>query len=335
MAVPTNTVQTFAMVGIREDLSDVITNIAPMEVPFYSMCKKGTCKNRTPEWMKDGLAAGDPTNKRIEGDEAGNADAGSQPTRLKNVVQLMDKVVEVSTTAQAVESAGRGSELKYQVAKKGKELKRDIELRITGNFGSVAGNASAAGELAGAEAWIETNVSRGNNGASGGFDTGDGLVDAATDGDARAYTETLLKDVVRQAWEAGGDPSLVMCTGAKKQTSSGFSGIATQYRDSGQSRKQAVILGAADVYVSDFGEHRIVPNRFMGAGTGRSSASNGLYAGRSVLVLDPKTWTLKFLQPFKTEPLAKTGHSDKRMLSCEFTLAVSDEAANGVIADLS
>jgi hypothetical protein len=334
MTVPTNTVQTFAMVGIREDLSDVITNIAPMDVPFYSMCKKGTAKNRTPEWLKDTLAAGDPTNKRVEGDAAGDADAGSQPTRLKNVVQLMDKVVEVSTTAQAVDAAGRSNELKFQVAKKGKELKRDIELRITGNFASVVGNASTAGELGGAEAWIETNVSRGNTGASGGFNTGTGLVDKADDGDARTYTEDLLKDVVRQAWEAGGDPSIIMCTGSKKQTSSGFQGIATQYKEN-PGKRQATILGAADVYVSDFGEHRIVPNRFMGAGTGRSPASSGLYAGRSVLVLDPKTWMLKFLQPFKTEPLAKLGHSDKRMLSCEFTLAVTDEAANGVIADLS
>lgn len=334
MTVPTNTVQTFAMVGIREDLSDVITNIAPMDVPFYSMCKKGTAKNRSPEWLKDTLAAGDPTNKRVEGDEAGNADTGSQPTRLKNYVQLMDKVVEVSTTAQAVDAAGRANELKFQVAKKGKELKRDMELRITGNFASVAGNASTAGELGGAEAWIETNVSRGNNGASGGFNTGTGIVDAATDGDNRSYTETLLKSVIVQAWEAGGDPSVIMCTGAKKQTSSGFSGIATQYREN-TGRRQATILGAADVYVSDFGEHRIVPNRFMGAGTGRSAGSTGLYAGEAVLVLTPSTWSVKFLQPFKTEPLAKTGHSDKRMLSAEFTLACSDEAANGVIADLS
>jgi hypothetical protein len=299
------------------------------------MCKKGKCKNRTPEWQKDTLADPDPTNKRIEGDAAGDALATTQPERLKNIVQLMDKVIEVSTTAQAVETAGRSNELAYETAKRGKELKRDIEMRITGNYGAVLGNASTAGELAGAEAWIETNSSRGNNGASGGFDSSDGLVDLATDGDTRTYTEALLKAAILEAWNNGGVPTTVMCTGTKKQTSSGFDGIATQYQQNQpSSRKQAVILGAADVYISDFGSHRIVPNRFMGAGTGRS-ATNGLYAGLSVLVLDPATWMLKFLQPFKTEPLAKLGHSDKKMLSVELTLAVSEEKSNAIVADLS
>lgn len=336
MTVPTNTVQTFAMVGIREDLSDVITNIAPMDVPFFSMCKKGKCKNRTPEWQKDTLADPDPTNKRIEGDAAGNALSTNQPSRLKNVVQLMDKVIEVSTTAQAVDTAGRSNELKYETAKRAKELKRDMEMRITGNFASVVGNASTEGELGGAESWIETNADRGAGGAAGGYNSGTGVVDLATDGTPAAYTETRLKAVIKSAWDAGGMPSLIMCTGTKKQTSSGFSGIATQYQQNQpSSRRQGVILGAADVYISDFGVHRIVPNRFMGAGTGRSDEGNGLYAGLSVLVLDPSTWMLKFLQPFKTTPLAKLGHSDKRMLSTEFTLAVSDEAANGIVADCS
>ena len=330
MTVPTNTVQTFAMVGIREDLADTITNIAPMDVPFYSMIKKGTTKSRTPEWEKDTLANPDPTNAVVEGDDVA-ADAGSQPTRLKNIVQLFDKVVSVSDTAQAVDSAGQKDELAYQVAKKGKELKRDIEMRITGNYTSVLGNASTAGQLAGAEGWFTTNVSRGSGGASGGYSSG--IVTLATDGTPRTYTEALLKAVIKSTWDSGGDPTIIMCTGAKKQLSSAFVGIATQYREN-SGRKQATILGAADVYVSDFGEHRIVPNRFMGAGTGRTPAS-GLYAGLSVLVLDPKTWALKTLQAMKITPLAKTGHSDKKMLHTELTLACSDEAANGIVADLT
>jgi Family of unknown function (DUF5309) len=158
MAVPTNTLQTFAMANIREELSDVITMIDPTEVPFYSMCKKGTAKSRTPEWQNDGLAAPDPTNATIEGDAATN-DALTGPSRLKNVVQLFDKVIEVSSTAQAVDNAGMGNPKAYQMMKKAKELKRDMEARFAGNFSSVIGAAGTAGQAAGAEAHIKTNVS--------------------------------------------------------------------------------------------------------------------------------------------------------------------------------
>jgi hypothetical protein len=317
MAVPTGTVQTFAMVGIREELSDVITNISPMDVPFYSMCKKGKTKSRSPEWQQDSLADADGDNAVVEGYDV-TADAAVATVRLKNYVQLMDKVVSVSTTAQSVESAGRSNELKYQVAKKGKELKRDIEKRITGNYASVVGNTSTAGKCAGAEAWIETNVS--TVGAVGGYDTGTGLVDAATDSTQRAITEAMLKEVVREAWASGGEPTMVMVGPFNKQAISGFTGIATQYREN-SGMKQASILGAADVYISDFGELRVVANRFS--------------RDRTALVLQPDTWEIKFLQPFSTTPLAKTGHNDKRMLATEFTLANSDEASNGKIADLT
>jgi hypothetical protein len=321
MAVPTGTVQTFAMVGIREDLSDVISNISPTETPMYSMARKGRTGSRSPEWQIDTLQAADPDNKTIEGDDV-TGDTMQQPTRVKNYVQLMDKVVIVSTTGQAVDAAGRASELKYQVAKSGQELKRDIEARITQNDASVVGAAGTAGEMAGAESWIETNTSLGATGTVGGFDSGTGLVDAPGDGTQRAADEAQLKEVIRECWTAGGDPSVIMVGGFNKQAFSAFSGIATQYKDNGgRSLSRAVILGAADMYVSDFGEHRIIPNRFQ--------------RDRTALVLDPSLWELKFLQPFKTVPLAKTGHSDKRLMSAELTLCCKNEAGNGKVADLN
>lgn len=319
MAVPTNTVQTFAMIGIREDLSDVITNIAPMDTPFYSMCRKGKTGSRTPEWQKDSLAAADKTNATIEGDDV-TADAATHPERVKNVVQLMDKSISVSSTGQAVNTAGRANELNYQTMKKSKELKRDMEARLTQNDASVLGAAGTAGELGGMESWIETNTSRGGSGADGGFNSGTGIVDAPTDGTQRAYTETLLKAVIKDVWTEGGSPSTIMVGGSNKQVGSGFAGIATQYREN-SGMKQATILGAADVYVSDFGEHRVVPNRFN--------------RDRTAAVLTPSTWEVKFLQPFRRDKLAKTGHNDKRLLSAEFTLCCKEEKANGVVADLT
>lgn len=340
MTVNSNAVQTFAMVGIREDLADVITLTDPMEVPFYSGIKKGSAKNRTPEWQADSLAAPDVANKVVEGTADPGNDAGSQPVRLKNIVQLMDKVVEVSTTAQAVETAGRSNELAYQVVKKGKELKRDMEAICTGNFASVLGTSSVAGAMGGAEAYIKTNVDRGATGASGGFNTGTGLIVAATDGTLRTATETLLKGVIQQAWTRGGNPSTIMVNGAMKQKFSGFGGIATQYRDNpGQSA--AVIIAAADVYKSDFGLHSIVPNRFIGHGAGsrdntwtNKARTTAADANRTALVLDMSSWEAAFLQPMKTTDLAKTGHSDRKMIACEWTLECSDETKNGVLADI-
>ena len=322
MAVPAETVQTFAMFGIREDLSDVISNIAPTETPFYSMCKKGTAKNRSPEWQTDTLADADATNAAIEGDDVA-ADAVVATVRLKNYTQIMDKTVSVSTTGQAVDTAGRANELKYQVAKNGQELKRDIEARAVGNYASLAGDASTASTMAGAEAWITTNQGTVEAGGTAGGWDGAGIVDAQVNATATIdATEAQLKDVIRLCWAEGGDPTVILVNGEIKQAYSEFTGIATQYRDNpGRSTAKASILAAADVYISDFGTHSIMPDRFMST--------------RSALVLDPKLWELKFLQPFKTVPLAKTGHNDKRLMSVELTLCSKNELGNGKVVDIN
>ena len=340
MAVPSNTVQTFAQVGIKEDVTDVITMTDPTEVPFYSGIAKGSRKSRTPEWMTDTLAAPNPQNKTIEGDDATN-DAGSQPAKIKNVVQLFDKVLQVSSTAQAVDTYGRSNELSYQVVKAGKEIKRDIEARITGNFSSVVGNASTAGECAGAPSMLTSNVSRGSGGANGGYNSGSGLITLGTDGTLRTITEQMFKDVIASATIRGGKPSTIMVGPQMKQKiSTTFTGIATQQRDN-PGTKAAVIIAAADVYKSDFGLHSIEFNRFIGHGGGArdNTWTNGARtvtatANRDVLVLDMSSWKCSFLQAMKTTDLAKTGHSDRKMLSCELTLECSDERKNGIVADV-
>ncbi len=331
MAVPTNTVQTFAQIGIREQLSDVITNIAPEETPFYALCRKGVTKSRTPEWLRDTLPNPDPANANVEGDDATGDNLG-QPDRLKNVVQLFDKTAIVSDTANAVETAGRENELKYVLAKAGKAAKRDVEMRICGNYASALGNASTAGTMAGFEGWITSNVDRGATGANGGYSSGTGLVTAATDGTARTFTEALLKGVIKKIWDAGGEPSTIMLSGSKKQTASTFPGIASQTNDiNGQNK--VLVYGATDIYRSDFGQHKFVPNRFVGA-SGTRTATNGLYPGQTALIMTPSTWEVKFLQPWATVPLARTGHAEKRLLKAELTLCCKEERANGVVADL-
>ena len=335
MTVLTNTVQTFQEVGIREQLSDVIFNISPTEVPFTSMARKGKATNRTPEWLRDTLRKPNAANAQVEGTDSPTALSAGQPDRLKNVVQLFDGTVIVSDTAVAVNTAGRANEMKYQVAKEAKALKRDIELRVTGNYGVTTGNASTAGQMAGAEAWIATNASRGSGGSAGTYTNGTGQA-AATDGTGRAFTESLLKTVIQNVWNSGGEADTIMLSGAKKQTFSTFGGIATQFNQVNDQNK-VMIYGAADIYKSDFGQHKVVPNRFMGgAASVRTADSNsGLFPGQSVLILTPNTWEIMFLQPFTTIPLARTGHAEKRLLKAECTLACKEERGNGIIADLS
>lgn len=323
MTVPTGTFQTFQQTGIREDLSDVIYDISPVETPFLSLARRGKTTNRFAEWQTDALAAAVGTNATIEGDDA-TTDTATATTRLRNFCQLMDKVVRTSSTADAVLTAGRKRELNYQVVKRGRELKRDMETRLTGNFGSSAGTASTPRELGGLESWYVTNTDRAASGAAdGGYSATNNTTGAATDtsaGALRTFTETLLKTAVRTAWSAGGSPELIMTGPFNKQVASNFSGIATLYRDTAGSMRPASILAAADIYVSDYGQHRIIPNRFS--------------RDRTVHVLDMDFWEVAYLQPFKIERLAKTGHSERRMLSVEFTLCSKNEAASAVIADL-
>lgn len=340
MTVPSSTVQTFAQVGIKENVTDIITLTDPTETPFYSGIAKGTRKSRTPEWQVDSLSDPNPNNKTIEGDDVAN-DAATQPVRQKNVVQLFDKVIGVSSTARAVDTYGRGDELEYQMVKAGKAIKRDMEARFTGNFASVLGAAGTAGEAAGAAAFMTSNVDRGATGASGGYQTGTGLINAATDGTLRTITETLFKGVIAAAAMRGGNPSTIMVNAQMKQkVSSAFTGIATQYNQLNQQSKN-VIVGAADVYKSDFGLHTILFNRFVGHGGGSrdntwtaKARTVQATANRDVLILDMSSWKVDFLQPMKSTELAKLGHSDRKMLFCEATLECSDEAKNGILADV-
>ena len=220
-------------------------------------------------------------------------------------------------------------------------MKRDIEARLTGNFASVLGAAGTAGECAGVPAFITSNVSRGATGASGGYQTGTGLINAATDGTLRTVSETLFKDTIALAAIRGGKPNTIMVNAQMKQKiSSSFVGIATQYNNLNQSGKNTIVA-SADVYKSDFGLHSIEFNRLLGHGASprdntwtNKARTVQATANRDVLILDMSSWKVDFLQPMKTTDLAKTGHSDRKMIFCELTLECTDEAKNAILADV-
>ena len=312
MAQPTNTFDTYDSVGEREDLSDVIYSIAPTDTPFLSSAAKTKATAVLHEWQTDALAAAASNNAVIEGDEAG-LDASVATVRLSNSSQIMDKTVVITGTQESVDKAGRASEVAYQIAKRAKELKRDMEACITGNIAEVGGNSTTARKMGTLGAWTITNDNKASDGT-----TGAGIGNTArTDGTQRAFTEAQLKDVIKSVWNAGGDPSMVMCGPFNKQKLSGFTGNSTRF-DAGA---DATLYTSVDVYASDFGQLQVVPNRFS--------------RDRDAYVLDMEYWGIAFLRDFSMHELAKTGDSEKRQLLVEATLESRNEGASGLVADLT
>lgn len=316
MAIIANTFQTFQAKGIREDLSNVISNIAPDEVPFQSNIGKGSVKNTFFEWQVDDLASAG-ANAQIEGDDVTTYDSVNPTVRLGNYTQITRKTIVLADTMESVDKAGRRSEMAYQIAKKAKELKRDHEFIMLSNQGAAAGSTSTARTTGSLLSFLKSNFSLGATGAN---PTYTNIPTATrTDGTQRVFTEALLKDVIQQVWKNGGKTDMLMVGPVNKQRASTFTGISQQRTETG--RKSATIIGAADVYLSDFGTLSIVPNRFQ--------------RERDAFLLDTEYASVEMLRPYAVKDLAKTGDAEKKLLISEWGLKVLNEKAHGIIADLT
>ena len=312
------TYQTYTAIGQREDLANVIYNISPTDTPFMTSVGKTSATAVYHEWQKDSLAAVNTSNAVVEGAAASDATL-SPTTRIGNRTQISAKTVKVSGTLETVNKAGRKSEKAYQLAKASAEIKRDMEAILLSNQVASAGDASTARVLGGLQTWLNTNYSGGTSGTAGASGT-----TARVTGTDRAFTQTILNTVIQSAYVAGGSPTILMVTPAQKVVASTFAGIATRYKDI-PSNVQASIIAAADVFVSDFGTISIVPNRFI-----PNTDSDDV-----AFLLDPEMASVAYLRPFQTNELAKTGDADVTQLLVEYTLEVKNEAAHGIIADLS
>jgi hypothetical protein len=317
MAIVTNTFTTFDAKGIREDLSNIITNIAPEDVPYQSNIGRESISNSLFEWQTDTLAAA-AANKQIEGDDVSSFDAVVATVRLQNYAQISRKTIILSNTEEVVNKAGRRSELAYQIAKRGSELKRDQEFTMLNGAVAAAGSTSVARGTASLGAFIKTNVDKQTDGTNPSYTT---LPNSArTDGTVRTFTETILKNVIQQVWTAGGTPKILMTGPVNKQRVSGFSGIASSRYNINGGEKPATLIGAVDIYVSDFGQVSVIANRFQ--------------RERDAWVLDPEYAKMTVLRPYQSLDLATTGDASKKMLLIEFGHKVLAENAHGLAADL-
>ena len=312
------TYKTYESVGNREDLTDVIYNISPTDTPFMSSVGKTNATAVYHEWQTDSLADASTANAVVEGADATSATL-APTTRVGNRTQISQKTIQIAGTLESIDKAGRKSEKAYQLSKASSELKRDMEKILLSNQAAVTGDASTARKLGSLQAWLETNyVGAGTAGSDG--------TTARVSGTDAAFTETMLKNAVKAAYEQGGNPSVLMVTPTQKQVVSGFAGIAEQ-RYQAPSNAPTTIVGAADVYLSDFGTLSVVPNRFMSADADDD--------GEVAFVLDPEYASIAYLRPFATNELAKTGDSEKTQLLVEYTLEVKNEKAHAIIADLA
>lgn len=333
MTVPTGTYQSYTEAVDKEDFHNMIYDISPTETPLFSMAKRLKAKSKLHQWQTDRLATASATNSNIEGDDA-TGDTASPTVNLKNYTQLMDKVAIVSTSMEAQDHYGIDSMMSYQVAKRSKEIKRDLEAALCQNNAATAGAAASAALMASLESWLMMSDRVGaNNTANGtscgsnetttpGWSTSSGIpltapIDSSSAG---SVSETILKNCIARTWSQGGDPSVLLMGALTKAKVSTFAGIATRFREVG-SKQQAQIISGADVFVSDLGEHKLVPSRFM-----RSSV---------ILGIDPEYVGVAFLQPFSTKELAVNGHAMKRMVSAEATLVVQNPLAHFKISDIN
>lgn len=312
MAAPTGAFTSVSAVGQREDLTDIIYDISPMDTPFLSSIGRTKAMAVLHEWQTDSLAAASTTNAEVEGFDVTGA-SSTATSRVTNYCQIQSKDLVVSRTLRSVRTAGRADEFDYQTAKRGRELRRDMEKTALNNQGATA-TSDCARFMRGVPSWLDTNTSVANCGA-------DATASTATRTDAtagnRRLTEALVRTVMEAVWNSGGEPTMLMVGPVNKGViSTDFCGRASSTVLVSRDRAQ----GSIDLYASDFGDLRVVPNRFQ--------------RDREALIIDPEMAAAAFIDGILREPLAKTGDSDKMMLVTEWTLEMRNEAAHGGVFDL-
>ena len=328
MAVPTNERLTYGAVGIREDLSNIIYNISPMDTPFVNGCGRGSADNTNFEWQTDELKTA-AMNTQLEGNDY-TSTAATEPRRLSNYTQISATQVQSSGTAEAVDFAGRKSTQAYQLAKRAKEMKRDMEYMLLMGTVKNIGAAGTARETAGFSTWVGTNDAATSNvvaastGAgitnSGASTYPDGTTNSATGGANTTTTIALINNVAERVWNLGGTPDTILCNGTVKGTIScstvGGAVVAAPRKDIG-SKDNITAVNAVDVLVTDFGTFKVVPDRFIPA--------------TNVDFVDFDLWSVDYLRPFRTETLAKSGDSVKQLLIAEYGLRAKNGNGSGQI----
>lgn len=317
---------------VREDVMDQIWDISDIPLPFMETAGEDSANQSYTEWTIDEYPAPDVTNFNVSGADASGNDA-SGGTRVGNHCANSDKSLQVTHRAQATDTIGRENERAYQIMRAQQKLKRDLEAIGLLNNASVADNGDAiAGEPGGLDAWLETNVEVGATGAVGGFNVATSIVDAATNGTARALSEATLSDAIESCYNNNGNPTVLMSVpGICKRLSRYLFGAATiatptaNVRGTGGGEAQTA-QGYINVLVTDFGfTLEITPNRLQQYTAGNEA---------TVFGIDPGMVAYAYLERFRTYPLGKAGTADKDQVNVDWTIKVYNEKAHFSVRDI-
>lgn len=324
-----NTTATYGVTsagGMREDLSDVIYDLFPEDTWAMSNLDREEAQSTYTEWLAQELAA-PAANIQLEGDDATFASLAA-PARLGSYLQISSKTFLVSDSLEAVSKAGRKSEVARGAIVRMRELKRDMETRICQSGISTAGAIGTGRTTAGMEAWIgdatasaggashvvlATSTSAATTPPITSGTPGTAITDGTTTG---ALTSTALNYALQGAWEDGGDPRVILVTAKQKAVIDTFTGVATRFVDVGRAQ-EASIIGAANLYVSDFGRHQVILNRY-----GRDV---------TVLCLDPSYWAVRYLRKPQKRELARTGDGTKYQIINEWALVCRNPKAHSKV----
>lgn len=294
------TYTTYETIGNKEDISDIISNIAPAKVPFQTMCGTEKIDARIFQWQEDTLRA-QAVNAKAEG--ADSTDVDRVPTALRtSYSHILSESFKISATADRVEKYGRAKETAYQLAKTGEELKRDLEHAMVGvTQAAVAGDNTGpvARKMASASAQIHANTT--------------------VAGGTAALTEAMVLSMQQKVYTEGGDASILMIKPADSLIVAGFTGASGRSRTINDGSKK--LVNAVELYVSPFGEVKVVLNRFQ-----LTSIALGL---------DPDMWNKCILRNWTREALAKVGDADRQFIVGEFSLKHKNWKASGLINALT
>lgn len=305
--------------GVREQLSNLISNISPSDTPLCTILQKESCADNRFEWQTDVLSTA-AQNHQVSGFDITTYNALTATVRMISYTSLASRDFVIAGDVEFAETAGRESEVGYQMTKVSKELKRDIETNYTANNAAVAPNGATAGESGSLPAYIKTSVQAGTNGSHAGWGTSP--TGARSNGTEGASSETMLKKAIRQSYEQGGQPTLVMAGPYQKQAISAFAGIAALRANIAlPSNVPTSIVGAADAYVSDFGTLMIVPSRHQ--------------RPIDIWVIDPDGMRERVFREYSVSEMSKTGDARKFMVLTSRGLQVDNEKAHALITDVS
>lgn len=311
---------TYDVEGARESVEDLVGLIAPYDTPCYSNFRKTEARDKVVYWQEDDLAA-PAANRQVEGFEPATYNT-STPGMKTNYTQIFGKTVRVTGSSGAVDYYGRASEEDYQILKRGREIRRDIEYAFLQDTAAAAGtlsdyNTGTARALASASRLIDAGNAFFGAGGSATTDTG-------TD---RDLTETLVLTAQQQCYTAGGNPNWLLVSPFHSTEVANFAYVSNQQiRDRGNETR---LVNMVELYISPFGELSVVLDRFI------RGANSGESANGAAFVLETDRWFIPQLRPIGVEPLAKVGDSERMLMTAELSLGVEHSKSSAVIRDLT